>query len=209
MGTDALQDAELLALVLGTGVQGMDATRTAQLLLARFGSIQRLASAGIGELATLPGVGLVKACRLKAALALAGRVAERPILRGDVLSSPSQVFERVGRRLLLSERETMVALALDTKNRVLSEILLAQGGTCSVELRPKDAFSLVVREAAAGVIFVHNHPSGDPSPSDDDEKATARLRNAGDLVGVRVLDHTIVARGGYYSFAAELKKGKK
>lgn len=200
-GTSALSDRELIAVLLGCGGRGRDALAIASEILARFSSLRRLAAAGIGELCQVPGVGLAHASRVKAALALAARLSERPLDRGDALRGPRDVWERVGRRLTMLEHEVFVALALDTKHRVLAEHRMAEGGVCSVEILPRDVFARLVREAAAAAIFVHNHPSGDPTPSAADIELTRRLTEAGRLVGVQVLDHVIVAQNGAYSFA--------
>ena len=109
------------------------------------------------------------------------------------------MFERIGRRLAHLEREQLVGVALDAGGRVLSELRLAEGGTCSVEFKPRDVFGNLLREGAAGVILVHNHPSGDPEPSTNDRQLTQRLRRAGVLIGLPLLDHIVVARGGYRS----------
>ncbi len=198
-GAGALLDAELLALVLGTGSRTASAFAIALALLARFGDLLRLATAGVAELAAVPGVGFAQACRLKAALTLAGRVAERPFSRGDPFTSTADVARRVGRGLLGLEREVLVVLALDVKNRVLTEARLAEGSVCTVDIVPRDAFTFAVREGAVGLIFVHNHPSGDPTPSADDVAFTERLREVGQIIGVQVLDHIVVARTGYRS----------
>lgn len=199
-GARVLKDAELLATVLGTA-PGVGALRAADELLGRFQDLRRMADAGVAELSSVPGVGRAQACRVKAALALASRLCERPFVRGEPLDGPSAVFEKVGKRLVLSEKETFVAIALDVKHRVIAPMHIADGGFCSVQFLPRDVFATLVREAAAGVVFVHNHPSGDPSPSTADAELTERLMAAGALVGIQVLDHIIVAKEGYHSFA--------
>ena len=201
-GAAALRDAELLAAVLGTGPRAGGAVATAEALLARFADLRRLAGAGVAELSTIPGVGLAQACRVKAALALADRLAERPFLRGQRLAGPEEVFARVGPRLRLLEHEVFLVLALDCKHRVLGEHAVAVGGACTVDVLPRDVFGPALREAAVAAILVHNHPSGDPNPSGADEGVTRRLAAAGDLLGVKVLDHIIVAQEGFFSFAA-------
>jgi DNA repair protein RadC len=203
LGPGALADVELLAVVLGAGTRGADSLRTAAELVRRFPDLRRLAGAGIGELSAIPGVGPAQACRVKAALALAGRLGERPLVRGERLSGPEAVHRRVGRPLAALDREVFLAIALDVKHRVLGEARVAEGGACSVEVQPRDAFTTAVREGAAAVIFVHNHPSGDPSPSGADRALTERLRRAGELIGVAVLDHVIVAQNGWFAFSSE------
>ncbi|MSP16695.1 MAG: DNA repair protein RadC [Myxococcales bacterium] len=199
-GAGALADAELLALLLGSGARGVGAAGAARMLAERFPELRRMAVAGIAELCDVPGIGVVQACRIKAALALAGRLAERPFARGEPLGGPRDVFERIGRRLAPLEHEVFVALLLDVKQRVLAEQRVAEGGACSVEVVPRDLFARAVRESAVGVLFIHNHPSGDPSPSQADRELTERLVAAGRIVGVNVVDHVVVAQGGFYSF---------
>ncbi len=198
-GPIALADVELLAIVVGTGTHRLDAVLVAGALLERFPDLRRMAAAGIGELEKVPGVGRATASRVKAALALAGRLGERPFDRGEQMHDPQAVFERIGRRLAQLDREHFVGLALDAGRRVLTEVRFAEGGGCSVEFKPRDVFATLLREGAASVILVHNHPSGDPEPSPDDRRLTQRLRRAGVLIGLPVLDHVVVARGGYHS----------
>jgi DNA repair protein RadC len=195
-GEDHLADAELFAIVLGNRD-----TRVADQLLERFPDLRRMALAGIGELAQVPGLSVAHACRLKAALALAARLDTRPFVRGETVGEPQDVYRRLRPRLGHLDREVFVALALDARNRTLCELVLAEGGACSVELLPRDVFSRVVREAASAVIFIHNHPSGDPRPSEPDRELTLRLQAASELVGVRMLDHVIVAEEGYRAFS--------
>ena len=195
-----MRDVELLAVVLGTGTRGHDALAVAGAIMQRFGDLRRVSLAGMAELAAVPGVGHAKACRVKAALALATRLGERPYLRGEPVGGPAAVHARVGPRLRALEREVFVVLALDVKNRVLAERRVAEGGVCSVQLLPRDLFGMLVREGAVGMICVHNHPSGDAQPSAADEAFTSRLRSAGELLGVTLVDHLIVGRGSYYSF---------
>jgi len=201
VGAHDLADAELLAIVLGVG-----STQVAQGLIERFPDLRRMASAGVAELAAVRGVGYAQACRVKAALALAGRLGERPFNRGEPIQGPEHVYERIGRRLAHLDREVFVGLALDTKHRVLAEIRLAEGGACSVDVIPRDVFAAMVREAAAAAVFVHNHPSGDPQPSQPDRDLTERLARAGRLVGIAVVDHVIAAASGFYSFSEVLSR---
>jgi len=198
-GAEVLTDVELLAVVIGAGTRGMDVAVVAASLLAQFGELRRVAAAGVAELASVRGVGHVKACRLKAALALAGRLVDRPYDRGEPIRHALEVYERIGRRVMHLDHEVFLALALDTQGRVITELSLAQGGACSVDFRPADVFRALLRAGASATILVHNHPSGEPEPSETDVTATERLARAGDLLGIRLLDHVIVARGGFRS----------
>jgi DNA repair protein RadC len=198
-GPSTLSDTDLLAIVVGSGTRTLDAAMVAGALLGRFPDLRRMAVAGIAELGEVAGVGRATASRVKAALALAGRLAERPFERGERIDGPRAIYERVGRRLAQLEREQFLGLALDSAHRVLTELRFADGGGCAVAFKPRDVFANLLREGAASVVFVHNHPSGDPEPSLDDRRLTQRLRRAGVLIGLTVLDHVVVARGGYRS----------
>lgn len=200
LGCEGLADWELAAVILGTGVGGASAAEAAAELVRRFGDLRRMAHAGVAELAEVRGVGIVGACRIRAALGLASRLGERPLERGDPLGSPRDAFERFVPSLGLLETERFLAVPLDRRNRVIRVLTVAQGGMCSVEIVPRDVYAAVVREGAASVMFVHNHPSGDPSPSPEDRELTQRLRMAGLVVGVPLRDHLIVGQESYYSF---------
>ncbi len=200
LGTEGLADWELVAVILGTGVGGASAAEAGLALVGRFGGLRRMAHAGVAELAEVKGVGLVGACRIRAALGLAGRLAERPLERGEPLGSPQAVFERFAPSLRLEETERFLAVPLDRRNRVLRVLTVAQGGVCSVEIIPRDVYAAIVREGAASVVFLHNHPSGDPAPSAEDHALTQRLRLAGNVVGVPLRDHMIVGHESYFSF---------
>jgi DNA repair protein RadC len=201
-GATALPDVELLTLVLGTA-------GPAQALAAEFTDLRRLAAAGIGELSSIAGVGFAQACRIKAALALAGRLGERPVARGHPLRGPAHAMELLAPRLSVLDHEVFVVLALDVKLRVLAEMDLAVGGAAGVSVTPRDVFTALVRERAEAVIFAHNHPSGDPEPSLDDHVLTDKLREIGELVGIRVVDHLILAQAGRFSFAESVWNARK
>jgi DNA repair protein RadC len=147
-----------------------------------------------------PGVGLIKACRLRAALELGVRVAARPFDRREPVRSSMDVAAVLRPRLRDVSREHFFALTLDAKNRPVAEILVAVGGLTACAVAPADVFRLVLREPAAGVIFAHNHPSGEPTPSAEDVGMTERLRQAGALLGVKVLDHVILGHDRHFSF---------
>jgi DNA repair protein RadC len=200
VGQEALSDGELVALLLGTGTSDAPVVELATRLLAQEGGLGGLERMGVGRMAQTRGVGRGKACRLVAAFELGRRVAARPLAAGAKLQSSQAVDAALRPRLARSPVEQFLAIPLDAKNRAMGELRLSLGGLTACPVSPADVFRALLREAAAGVVFVHNHPSGEPSPSPEDVAMTERLREAGDLLGVRVVDHVIVAREGYFSF---------
>jgi DNA repair protein RadC len=199
-GPAALTDAELLAILLGSGGAGVTVVDTARVLLQRFGDFRQLAAAGIGELCAVRGLGRARAAQVFAALEIAKRYGEREFSPGQAFRGSFDVYAHYRERLAGERRECFYAVLLDNKNRKIKDVAVSQGSLTASIVHPRDVFTSVVREAAAAVIFVHNHPSGDPTPSQEDIEVTRRLREVGDLVGVRVLDHIVVGRGRYVSF---------
>ncbi|HEY3352739.1 MAG TPA: DNA repair protein RadC [Polyangia bacterium] len=200
-GPTALSDAELLALVLGTGTPGHDALACGRAILRSCDGLDELEAASVIELTRLPGMGVARACRLKAALELGRRgCGERP-RRGERIRSSRQLYEHVRARLAPLKHEVFLALPLDSKHRPIRELWIAEGTLASVDVHPREAFRELVRHAAAATFFIHNHPSGDPEPSSDDLALTARLRDVGALLGIPVLDHVVVGQEGYVSLA--------
>lgn len=203
-GAAALSDAELLALVLRTGESA--ASRSAidlgRELLSMFdGNLRELARAELSELQQVKGLGLAKAASIKAAFTLGSRFQARQLVTLERFSQPSQVFEYFHHELRDSRQEQFLSLLLDNKNRIIRKVDVSLGSlTCSV-VHPREVFAPAVRESAAAIIFVHNHPSGDPTPSQEDKILTERLRKVGDLLGINVLDHIIIGDGSFYSFA--------
>jgi DNA repair protein RadC len=199
-GEDALSDAELLAVVLGTGSAKEPVSVLAQRLIEQSGGLAGLRRAGMSAISELPGIGVTKACRLRAALELGVRLSAEPLRPSAAIQHSQDVAAALGPRLRDAAREHFFALALDAKNRPVAEILVAVGGLTACAISPADVFRLVLKEPAAAVIFVHNHPSGEPTPSADDVTVTERLRKAGSLLGINVLDHVILGRDTHFSF---------
>lgn len=198
-GPEALGEADLLAVVLGTGTEGEPVMALAEALLREAGGLRALARQGASALASRPGIGIGKATRVLAAIELGRRSLGGPSAHLARVASSADVDRMFRPRLSHAEVEHFVAVALDARNRVLREVLIAKGGIAACPVAPGDVFRTLLREAAASTVLVHNHPSGDPTPSSDDLALTARLVAAGDLVGIRVHDHVIVAQGGYQS----------
>lgn len=199
-GPAVLSDAELLAILLRTGVRGASAVDHGRALMEQFGTLRQLAAAGVGELCKVKGLGPVKAAQILAALEIAKRYGEHEFKPGEPLRGSGDVYAHFRERLASEKREHFYAVLLDNKHRKIRDIAVSQGSLTASIVHPRDVFAPVVREAAAAVIFVHNHPSGDPTPSKEDIEITRRLREVGEIMGVRVLDHIVVGKGRYVSF---------
>jgi DNA repair protein RadC len=197
-GPRALSDADLLALLLGPGTGRLTA-RAAALALLEAVPMAELAWAAPDAIAAWPGVGQARAAVVAAAFELGRRGAWAPPQRGERCLDPRRVFELM-RHAAHAEREGFHVVLLDVRGRLLRSVQVAEGSLSQCPVSPRDALRPAVREGAHGVVFCHNHPSGDPSPSPDDVDLTERLRAAAELVGVLARDHVIVAAGGYYSF---------
>lgn len=200
LGPRALSDAELVSLLLRTGARGADALSLPRALLARFGGLRGILRAAERELCAEPGMGPAKTASLLAALEIGRRLATRRLRFGDRIRGPSDVYRHFFERLRDRSHECFIALLLDGRHRVRGETLVSQGTLTSSLVHPREVFRRAVRESAAALVLVHNHPSGDPEPSGEDHEVTGRLARAGELLGIRVIDHVIVAERGYYSF---------
>jgi DNA repair protein RadC len=202
LGPAALTTAELLAIVLGTGGGGRDVLElAARLLEPSEGSLRRLAQRPPAELLRSPGIGPTKAARLIAAFELGARTAreERPPVQR--IREPNDVIRLFGARLRDLQVEEFHLLALDSQSQVLREVLITRGLLNSSLVHPREVFRAAIAEAAAGIIVVHNHPSGDPTPSAEDRAATRQLMSAGQLLDVPLYDHVIIAGDRFVSFA--------
>jgi DNA repair protein RadC len=201
-GPSALSDAELLAILLRAGhpSRGETALDQARALLARFGSLRRLDRASWRGLCAHHGIGPAKAAQIKAALELAKRFNEEPLRPGCPLGSSRDVYRHYRGRLATLRHEAFYVVLLDAKNRFLCDVKVSEGSLSAAIVHPREVFRPVIEESAAAVILVHNHPSGDPTPSAEDVAITARLRQVGDIMGVKVLDHLVIGAGCYTSF---------
>ncbi len=197
-GVRALSDVDLVALVLGTG-SGRRSARADALGLVESFPVAELAWAPPDAIAGWPGIGLARAAALAAAFELGRRGAWAPPRRGERCLDPGRVFELL-RPAAHAEREGFHVVLLDVRGRLIRAVQVAEGSLSQCPVSPRDALRPAVREGAHGIVFCHNHPSGDPSPSADDVDLTERLRAAAELVGVLARDHVIVAAGGYFSF---------
>jgi DNA repair protein RadC len=200
LGADALTDAELLAVLMGTGTKGLPVIALAQRLLLQSGGLKSFATKETSELCGLPGMGPARAAAILAALEL-GRRAMRAEETRPKLSSPRDIYDYLVPVLSTLRREKFHVLAFNSRNVLLSDTCVARGtaNTCPVD--PRDVFSAALDARATAVVFAHNHPSGDPSPSTQDVSLTQQLVKGASLLGIRVLDHLVIGDGAFVSFA--------
>lgn len=200
-GPGALTDAELLAVMLGTGFSGCSALELARRALARAGSTAGLLASGAAELRHLRGFGPVRAARLVATLELVRRALLEEAAQRDVLTSPEAVRDYLRLSLSTLPHEAFLALFLDSQNRLLAARELFRGTLAQTSVYPREVVKAALAENAAAVIFAHNHPSGVAEPSRADELLTSSLKSALALVDIRTLDHFVVAGQRVVSFA--------
>jgi DNA repair protein RadC len=201
-GPATLSDAELLAIFLGSGLRGQDAVATARGLLAHHGPLRSLLERGPEELASLPGLGPARACRLSAALELCNRYLAAGLERGEVLTDPVAAGRYFAQRLRSRPHEVFAALFLDGRHRALAFEELFTGTIDGAEVHPREVVRRALAHNAAAVIVGHNHPSGSAEPSAADRTVTARLKQSLTLVDVRLLDHFVIGDGAPVSMAA-------
>jgi DNA repair protein RadC len=202
LGSHALTAQELLAILLGTGCAGRGALEVAATLLARVdGSIARLASRPAADVARVPGLGRAKAARVAAALELGRRLGVEQAPPPERIAGPADVQRRCAPGMRDLPVEEFHVLALGSQSQVLADLLITRGILNSSLVHPREVFRAAIAEAAAGIIVVHNHPSGDPTPSADDRAVTRQLVDAGRLLDLPVYDHVIIGGERYVSFA--------
>jgi DNA repair protein RadC len=202
LGAHSLTTAELLAILIGTGTCGRDALAVARgLLRLGTGSLRELARRPPAELGTVPGVGRAKAAQVAAALELARRLTDEGRARPYVVRSPADVHRWFAPAMRDLAVEEFHILALDAQNRVTRDLLITRGILDSSLVHPREVFRAAIAEAAAAVIVVHNHPSGNPAPSADDRAVTRQLVQAGSVLDIPVHDHVVVGGEQYFSFA--------
>lgn len=199
VGAKAVSTAELLAIILRTGVGGENVLRLAERLLARFGSLPGLSRASVAELTAVNGIGPVKAVEIKAALELGRRlVASAPEERPRV-ASPADAANLLMSEMMFLEQEHLRLILLDTRNKVLSTPTIYVGSLNTSVIRIGELFRAAIKENAAALIVAHNHPSGDPSPSPEDVAVTRQIVKAGTLLDVDILDHIVIGRQRFVS----------
>ncbi|MDD4859190.1 MAG: DNA repair protein RadC [Dehalococcoidales bacterium] len=193
LGVEALSAQEILALIMGRGISGESVMVTAQRLLSQFGNLKGIAGASLEELAQVRGIGNAKACQLKASCELANRLDNRAeSMNKMVVKTPEDVAGVVQGKLKGKQKEYFLTLLLDTRSQLIRIAEISVGSLDSSIVHPREVFKEALAASAASVIFVHNHPSGDPQASADDIKLTKALVEAGRIMGIEVLDHVII-----------------
>lgn len=201
-GEQALSAQELLQLILGRGVAGESVALTAQKLLAQFGSLQKLAEASIEELSSVKGIGLAKAAQIKAAFEISRRLStQTPSYKSKELTDPEKVYRLIKSKLKDYHKEHFYIIALNSRGYSIAEVSVGSLNTSVAH--PREVFAEAIKNKAASVVFVHNHPSGDPEPSGDDLVITKRLIEAGEILDIAVVDHIIITRSNYLSLKAQ------
>ncbi len=193
-GAEALRNAELIAILLRTGMKGLSAIHIAELLLQRFPTLDQLARASLEELCSVKGVGRDKAIGLKSAFTLAQRMARELRTDAPVLQSPEQIADLLREDNRLYDVEHFQVLLLNTRRRLIRVEHISQGTLDTLLVHPREVFKLAITANAAAIVLVHNHPSGDPTPSEADIKVTRDLIRAGQLLKIEVLDHIILGQ---------------
>ena len=191
-GAAALTDAELVAILLRTGMKGQSAVQLAQVLIQKFVSLDELARASVEAIAGTKGVGETKAIQLKAAFELARRLSSRTRDKQPSISSPEDAATLMREDMRTLDREEFWVLLLNTKNGLIKKCPTSRGSLNASIVEPREVFKDAIAASAASMILVHNHPSGDPTPSAEDVTVTKRLVKAGELLNISVLDHIIL-----------------
>ena len=202
LGAEALSDQELVCCLLGRGIRGESVLVTAQRLLKGFGTLRGVAEASVEQLAKVRGVGTAKAAQLKAAAELTRRMANGDGSLPRLVETAEQAAAILQPVLRNKKKEHFVALLLDNRHRLIRLSPVAVGSLSASVVHPRELFKDAIAASAAAVILAHNHPSGDPAPSDQDIALTKRLIQAGALLGIEVLDHLILGTEGVVSLTA-------
>ena len=202
-GKDSLSDEELLAILLRTGSKNCDVIQLSKNVLEEFGSLPKMFSAEVAELENIKGIGKAKALTIVAALEIAYR-AYREIIKRDrekKMNNPVSVYKFCSDMILL-KYEMVRAIYLNTKLEYLGYANISKGTLDGSLIHPREVFRNAILKNSSSLILVHNHPSGNPIPSKDDENITERMTNAGKVIGINLLDHIIIGKGNLYSFKA-------
>ncbi|MEG0830503.1 MAG: DNA repair protein RadC [Anaerovoracaceae bacterium] len=203
-GRAALSNGELLAILIKSGTKGKSAIDIGQELLSldKEGLIF-LVDAAPEELCVISGVGEAKACQILAAIELGKRIAIRPRSENCAVTTPQEIANLFMEEMRHYPKEYFKILLINVQGKIIEETQISVGDVCSTIVHPREVFRSAVKRSAAGIICVHNHPSGNPNPSKEDLETTKRLQKTGEILGIQVLDHIIIGDGKYISLKSE------
>ncbi|MEK7597072.1 MAG: DNA repair protein RadC [Patescibacteria group bacterium] len=205
-GVESLSLQELLSLIFGRGVKGQSVVSISQKLISTFGSLDQLSEASVEELKKIKGLGLAKACQLKACFEISKRLVEEEKLNKNknvIIKSPKDIFPLLKEKVINFHKEYFIVASLDNRNKVINVDTVSVGTLNSSLIHPRETFETAIKNHAATIIICHNHPSGELKPSEDDLIITKNLVKAGKLLGIEVSDHLIIAKDSYFSFKVE------
>ncbi|MGB9676989.1 MAG: RadC family protein [Candidatus Ratteibacteria bacterium] len=203
LGEHNLTDTELLAILLRSGTKGQTAIDLARKIIDKFGSFRNMSHTSLNNFKEIKGLGIAKICQIKAAIEIGRRMAEKELIEKErPLSSPDEVVKYIMPRMRDLKREVFKVIHLDSKNRPVEIREIEEGTVNQANPIIREIFYKVIENFIPSIICIHNHPSGDPSPSKEDIEFTKRLKEAGEILGINVLDHIIIGDNLYYSFAS-------
>lgn len=200
-GAEILTDAELLAIILVNGHSGKTVVELAKDILTQFGSLRKLMNLSYPEVKEIAGMGKAKFAKIKAALEIGVRLSREKMVPGKKIQKAKDVVDYYYAEMRDQKKELFHMILLDIRYQMIRDVLVSMGSLTETTVHPREVLKEIVKESAAAVIFLHNHPSGNPQPSQQDIELTDRLCKSCQLIGVKVLDHIIIGEDRYYSFA--------
>ncbi len=200
-GAHTLSDAELLAILISSGTKGFSALDAAKSLLRDHLSLSDMAALDESNFRKVPGIGPARAITLAAAFELARRVQSSPLLTSKPIQSPTDVVNYFVPRLMGMQKEQFRTVLLNSANKIIRDVIISEGSLNASIVHPREVFKLAISESAAAIILLHNHPSGNTEPSGEDINITKQLVKAGQIIGIRILDHIIIAGKEHTSLA--------
>ncbi|KKQ24538.1 MAG: hypothetical protein US40_C0003G0080 [Candidatus Roizmanbacteria bacterium GW2011_GWC2_37_13] len=207
-GVEVLSLQELLALIFGRGTRGEPVMNISQKLLSKFGSLENLSEASVEDLKTVKGLGLAKACQIKACFEMGRRLQSGHSLGKRNLKttkniSPENIYQQIRSKIVNYNKEHLLVTSLDNRNKIIGIDTVSVGTLNSNLIHPRETFEAAIKRHAAQIIICHNHPSGELTPSEDDLKITKDLVAAGNILGIKVIDHLIITKDSFYSLAKD------
>jgi DNA repair protein RadC len=204
-GVSNISSAELLAIILGKGIKGESVLVTVQKLILHFGGLQNILEASLDDLMKIRGIGFAKACQLVASFELSKRLfkedaeKERKRIEKNAITNPEEIVKYIKPEIEDYSKENFFVASFDVRNRLLGIDKISKGTLSASLVHPRETFESAIRRHAAQIIVAHNHPSGDPEPSEDDIRITKRLYEAGKIMGIELMDHIVITKESYCS----------